>query len=112
MKLDPGKYPDVFLREAEGLEALRVEGGPVIPEVYLVSEGYLLLGDLRPDPRCKDFWQVYGRQLAAVHTQYNPRFGFVSDNYIGSNPQQNTWMENGWEFFREFRLKIPDQMGE
>ena len=105
LKQDPGKYTDVFLREAEGLEALRVDGGPVIPEVYLVGEGYLLLRDLRPAPRCKDFWQIYGRQLAAVHMQQNPRFGFENDNYIGSNPQQNTWMENGWKFFQEMRLR-------
>ena len=105
LKQDPGKYTDVFLREAEGLDALRVDGGPAIPEVYLVGERYLLLSDLRPAPRCKDFWQIYGRQLAAVHMQQNPRFGFESDNYIGSNPQQNTWMENGWKFFQEIRLR-------
>jgi len=105
LKQDPGKYTDVFLREAEGLEVLRVDGGPVIPEVYLVGEGYLLLSDLQPAPRCKDFWQIYGRQLAVVHMQQNSRFGFESDNYIGSNPQQNTWMENGWKFFQEMRLR-------
>ena len=105
LKQDPGKYTDVFLREAEGLEALKIDGGPLIPEVYLVGEEYLLLSDLRPAPRCKDFWQIYGRQLAVVHMQQNPRFGFENDNYIGSNPQQNTWMENGWKFFQEMRLR-------
>ncbi|RLE00319.1 MAG: ketosamine-3-kinase, partial [Bacteroidetes bacterium] len=24
--------------------------------------------------------------------------------YIGSNPQENTWLENGWEFFRDLRV--------
>ena len=105
LKQDPGKFTDVFQREAEGLEALRVEGGPAIPEVYLVREGYLLLSDLRPAPRCKDYWQIYGRQLAIVHMQRYTKFGFVNDNYIGSNPQQNTWMDDGWEFFQEMRLR-------
>ncbi|RLD06628.1 MAG: hypothetical protein DRI65_06325, partial [Chloroflexota bacterium] len=45
LKQDPGKYADVFQREAEGLEALKVSGGPVIPDVYLVGEEYLLLSD-------------------------------------------------------------------
>jgi len=106
LKQNNGKYPDVFLREVEGLEALRVQGGPVIPEVFLVGEKYLLLSDLQPSSRSLDFWQVYGRQLAAVHLQQNPRFGFGTDNYIGSNHQQNSWMENGWEFFQELRVKI------
>lgn len=104
LKQDPGENIDVFQREAEGLEALRLEGGPVVPEVYLVGKEYLLLGDLQPAPRCKDFWKIFGRQLAVVHSQHNPRFGFDKDNYIGSNPQENNWMENGWDFFREKRL--------
>lgn len=105
LKQDPGKNADVFQREAEGLEALRDPEGPVIPEVYLVGEEYLLQSDLQPAPRCKDFWPIYSRQLAEIHLQINPRFGFESDNYIGSNPQKNTWMDDGWEFFREVRLK-------
>ena len=104
LKQDPGKYPDIFHREAEGLEALRIPGGPVIPEVYLVGESYLLLSDLQPGPRCKDFWQTYGWQLAVVHKQHKPKFGFENDNYIGSNPQQNIWTENGYDFFKEQRL--------
>ncbi len=104
LKQEPGKFADVFQREAEGLEALKVSGGPVIPDVYLVGEEYLLLSDLQPAPRCKDFWQIYGQQLAVVHLQQNSRFGFENDNYIGSNPQENTWLENGWEFFRDLRV--------
>lgn len=105
LKQDPGKYADVFQRESEGLETLRVSGGPVIPDIYLVGDEYLLLSDLQPAPRCKDFWQIYGQQLAVVHLKQNPRFGFENDNYIGSNPQENTWMENGWEFYRDLRIK-------
>ena len=104
LKQEPGKFPDIFQREAEGLKELRVEGGPMIPEVYLVGKDYLVLSDLQPASHCKDFWQIYGRQLAAVHLQRNQRFGFDSDNYIGSNPQRNRWMENGWDFFRDLRL--------
>ena len=104
LKQDPGTYQDLFHREREGLEALRIPGGPVIPEVYLVGEFYLLLSDLQPAPHCKDFWQIYGRQLAVVHQQHNPEFGFDHDNYIGSNPQENTWTEDGYDFFQKYRL--------
>lgn len=104
LKQEPGKFPDIFLREAEGLAALRITGGPVVPDVYLVGEDYLLLSDLQPAPRCPDFWKIYGRQLAQLHLQHSPRFGFESDNYIGSNPQENTWIGDGWEFFQDLRL--------
>jgi fructosamine-3-kinase len=95
---------DIFLREAEGLRALRIPGGPAVPQVFLAGDDFLLLEDLAPAPRREDFWEIYGRQLGELHRQQNPRFGFGHDNYIGSTPQANGWMEAGIEFFRERRL--------
>lgn len=104
LKTNPSPPPGIFAAEAEGLEALRVPGGPAVPLVYLIGEGFLLLEDLRPAPRRSDFWQIYGAQLAKLHSQTARRFGFDGDNYIGSNPQINGWMEDGVDFFRENRL--------
>ncbi|MCJ7715319.1 MAG: fructosamine kinase family protein [Anaerolineales bacterium] len=95
---------EICEKEARGLKALAIPGGPVLPEVYLVGTSYLMLEDLQPELRRKDFWELYGDQLAQVHKQVNDLFGFQENNYIGSNPQINTWMENGHEFFRENRL--------
>jgi fructosamine-3-kinase len=39
---------DMFAREAEGLNALRVEDGPRVPEPYVHGPTFLLLEDLPP----------------------------------------------------------------
>lgn len=103
--------PDIFAAEAAGLRALQVPGGPVVPQVFLVGETFLLLEDLQPGPRRSDFWHIYGGQLARLHLQRNARFGFERDNYIGSSPQQNGWMRSGVAFFRERRLGPQIQWG-
>ena len=105
LKINPSPSPGMFSTEADGLQALQVTGGPVIPQVFLIGEDFLLLEDLQPGPRRADFWSNYGTQLALVHRQTNPRFGFEKDNYIGSSPQQNGWMEDGLDFFKERRLR-------
>lgn len=95
---------ELFEKESRGLKALKIPGGPVLPEVFLVGINYLMLEDLQPKSRCQNFWQVFGKQLAQVHNQVNELFGFQENNYIGSTPQINTWMKNGHDFFRDQRL--------
>lgn len=95
---------DMFQREAEGLEALRAADGPRVPHAYLHGPDFLLLEDLAPASRGRDYWTTFGQQLAALHSNTNERFGFDHDNYIGSTPQPNTWLEDGFEFFAEHRL--------
>ncbi len=104
LKANQSAPHDMFPCEAEGLQALRVDGGPTIPQVILVGEDFLLLEDLQPAPRREDFWELYGRQLAHLHHQQNPQFGFPHDNYIGWTVQHNGWMEDGLEFFQQRRL--------
>jgi len=95
---------DMFAREFEGLEALRQPDGPRVPEPYLHGRDFLLLEDLDPAPRGRDYWPLLGWQLAALHIHVNDQFGFPHDNYIGSTPQPNTWTEDGFAFFAEHRL--------
>ena len=104
LKQNNQKTADIFEKEAQGLNALRVHGGPVVPQVFLVGAEYLLLEDLQPKSRCEDYWQLLGRQLAQVHNQVNESFGYQENNYIGRTPQLNTWMQNGHDFFRERRI--------
>lgn len=103
---------DIFEKEANGLNSLKVPGGPVVPEVFLVGAEYLLLEDLQPKPPSQEFWQLLGRQLAQVHNQVNELFGYQENNYIGSKPQLNTWMQNGHDFFRERRIKPQLRMAQ
>ena len=95
---------DMFAREAEGLAALAATHTLRVPEVHLVEPGFLLLEDLQPAARAADYWQVLGRGLAQLHTHTSPQFGFAHDNYIGSTPQPNGWIADGFAFFAERRL--------
>ena len=95
---------DMFAREAEGLDVLRVSGGPKVPGSYLYGPDFLLLEDLAPGKRQADYWENFGRQLGTLHNHTNSRYGFFHDNYIGSTPQPNAWAEDGYFFFAEQRL--------
>jgi fructosamine-3-kinase len=95
---------DMFAAEALGLDALRVEDGPRIPEVYLHTPDAILLEDLRPVGRGAVYWENFGAQMAMLHSKTNDQFGFFQDNYIGSTPQVNQKENDGWEFFARHRL--------
>ena len=101
---------EMFAREAEGLRELRTHPAQnqkdslAIPEPLLHGPDYLLLEDLDPAPRNPTYWPDFGRGLARLHLRTNERFGFYHDNFIGSTPQNNTWTQDGWEFFAHHRL--------
>lgn len=105
LKTNRAVPPDMFPREAEGLIALRVEGGPRVPEVHLIGDQFLLLEDLNPGPRGESYWELFGRSLARLHAHTNESFGFGHDNYLGSTPQKNPWTADGYVFFAEHRLR-------
>jgi fructosamine-3-kinase len=104
LKTNSSAPADMFQREAEGLAALRLPGGPRVPEALLVGPDFLLLEDLAPAPHRADYAETLGRQLAALHAHTNDRFGFATDNYLGSTPQPNPWTPDGHAFFAEQRL--------
>ncbi len=101
---------DMFAREAEGLAALQVEGGPTIPRPLLHGTDFILLEDLAPAPRNNDYWPEFGRSLATLHQHIHPQFGFAHDNYIGSTQQSNAWRDDGYQFFAEQRLLFQAQL--
>lgn len=100
----PGTPGDVFSCEAQGLEAIHQTHTIRVPEVVWVGQGNLILEDLQPAPRRADYWQTFGEQFAALHMHTADRYGFDGDNYIGSTPQVNAWMADGYAFYIEQRL--------
>jgi fructosamine-3-kinase len=104
LKTNPRAPEAMFKREAEGLEALRVEEGPKVPVPFIHGNTFILLEDLQPAPPKQNYWETFGRQLAALHRRTSPQFGFEHDNYIGSTPQPNPWTESGTTFFKQSRL--------
>jgi protein-ribulosamine 3-kinase len=115
LKTNPNAPQDMFEREAEGLEAISRNDGPKVPKPFLAGINFLLLENLSPAARPRDYWQVFGWKLAALHNHTHDRFGFSHTNYIGSTTQPNSWMEDGHAFFAENRLiyqaRLADQRG-
>lgn len=111
LKQNNNAADDMFIREFEGLMALRVENGPRVPEPLLHGIDFLLLEDLAPARRAADYWQSFGHQLAALHSNINSQFGFDNDNYIGSTAQDNTWNDDGFLFFGQNRLGKQAELG-
>lgn len=103
---------DVFEREMEGLQALHRPDWPRFPEAYLAGADFLLLEDLGNGQKKPDFWETLGRRLAALHNHTHPQFGFEHNNYLGSTPQPNGWMEDGCDFFTEQRIMFQARLAQ
>ena len=111
LKTNASAPPDMFEREAEGLEALAAaEGAPRVPKPLLAGPDFILLEYLAPAPPAADYWETFGRALARLHSAVSPRFGFAHDNYLGSTPQPNRWRDDGFAFFAEERLLYQGQL--
>lgn len=105
-------YPALFEKEALGLQAIEVTHCILTPAVVgnyeWNDQQILLLNWIEGGLRTPAFWKNFGQQLAKMHlwkTSDNTAFGFDHDNYMGALPQQNEYMENWCDFFREKRLK-------
>ncbi len=124
MKLDTnrGQYflkwnsncaPDLFVREAEGLNELRKasEDCLKIPKVICVKEvddspGFLVQEYLQTGNNSGKTDEMLGRGLANMHNYENSQFGFFETNYCGATVQNNLWKKNWVDFFVENRLRF------
>ncbi len=101
---------DLFEREAEGLQALKkIKGAPRVPQVFGLGQdnsfSFLVLEYLEAVPKIKDFWKIFGYEMAELHRNgRNRESGFFHDNHIGATPQLNGTMPSWVDFFREKRL--------
>ena len=126
MKCNSKKNLPFFDAEAEGLKALRETGTIGVPKALAfgtdetMGVSFLLMEYLDTAPKIKGYWEVFGRELAALHradagsfvADKNLPFGFRTDNYIGASPQCNTPRKSWIVFFRECRLLPQIRMAE
>ena len=113
--------PDMFQREAEGLEALAAADALRVPRVLAVDSGALVLELITAADRKSEFFETFGRGFAHMHRCRGPVCGFAHDNYIGATPQRNAPLRQPWrelesdtvgdgsdwpEFFIERRLRF------
>ena len=106
---DPDLYPDMFEKEARGLELLASTKTINIPKT--INHGiagkysFLVLDYVQPSSRNDDFWEQFGASLAEMHKRHGHCYGLDHDNYIGSLKQSNNQHDDWTVFFVEERLK-------
>jgi fructosamine-3-kinase len=104
-----GQYPGMFETEAKGVNLLRTNSGFRIPEILFntafENDSFLLMEFIRKGARKPDFFEEFGRLLAAMHRKNNEKFGLDHDNYIGSLPQSNKQHNDWTSFFITERLE-------
>ncbi len=104
-----GLYPQMFKKEAKGLNLLRNTGEIKVPEVigFDEDENYtvLVLEFIKSSNRISGFWEDFGKSLARMHNHHNKYFGLDHNNYIGNLPQSNKQHDNWIDFFVEERLE-------
>ena len=106
VKVQPAAKASMFETEAAGLAELARAGAVRVPEVICQGvagrHAFLVLEHL-PFGSRGDAAEL-GRQLAAQHRVTAPRFGWERDNWIGSTPQPNGWLDDWIDFWRTRRL--------
>jgi len=110
MKLNRSdRFPGMFAAEARGLALLREKLQTGVPEVVLVqdtgSAQCLVIEYLQPQSPLPDRWERFAHRLASLHRCTSTGFGLDHNNWMGSLPQTNAWMNNLSGFFRERRLQ-------
>lgn len=102
------RYPGMFEKEANGLEALRKYSSFKIPVVHRVgmagNDQYLLLEFIEKGSLQPGYWQRFGKTLAQLHQQPQASFGWNEDNYIGTLQQSNAQRLNWSYFYAECRI--------
>lgn len=106
---DAKTFPHLFLKEAQGLEALRKTNSIKTPKIVWQSDfetyQFLILEWIESGARTTAFFKTFGAQLAALHQNTNQHFGWETNNYMGSVPQQNNFKKDWNSFFVEQRLE-------
>lgn len=101
-------FPKMFEAEAIGLQELEKANIFRVPNViqngHYENSAFLLLEYIQSGKPVKNFWTIFGTQLALLHQNSTPFFGFESDNYIGNLPQYNTNCDSAVDFYITQRL--------
>ncbi len=110
LKWNASAPAELFLKEAAGLNEMRVAGSSmVIPEVIWSKDvddfpGLLLMEYLPPASNTSGMDERLGRGIAQLHRKAASAFGFHHANYCGTTLQDNTWTDNWPEFYAQQRI--------
>jgi len=114
VKLNEVHRVDMFQAEFAGLQALAATQTLLVPTPILCGQtdtaSFLALEYLQLHRGSPQSDRVLGQQLAHLHLQSQPYFGWHRDNTIGSTPQLNSPSKDWIAFWRtsrlEFQLKL------
>ena len=99
------RYPGMFAAEYRGLSLLDEPGVIRIPRPLACAEDFIVMEAFTATTPGPGWHEHMGRQLALLHcATRRESFGFDADNYLGTTPQPNEWMEHWVDFWRERRL--------
>lgn len=106
--LDGGTAYTGLRAEAEGLQALGSAGvlrTPEVDGVYPLENGACLVMEWIPSrPGSPEECRAFGANLARMHLQKAPAFGWDSDNFLGRLPQKNPREADWVAFYVHHRL--------
>ncbi len=119
IKLNRADLLAMFEAESAGLDELASTQTIRVPKPVVCgqSEGhaFLVLEYLELGHSSQASDRLLGHQLAQLHQQLQPFFGWHRDNTIGSTPQRNYKTDDWLDFWREqrlgFQLKLAAQQG-
>lgn len=110
VKLNRADLVPMFKAEAAGLLALAASRTMRIPAPVASGQtqqqAFLVLDYIEFGTPSKSSHRLLGQQLAELHQQPQPCFGWQRDNTIGSTPQMNTQNHHWPSFWREQRLEF------
>lgn len=87
--LKEGKPSAIYACEVHGLQELRKSNTIQTAQVAAYGADYILTEYIPSATPKGDFYERFGRELAALHQTHADRFGFYEDNFIGDTMQLN-----------------------
>jgi fructosamine-3-kinase len=114
VKLNRVDLVKMFAAEFAGLNELAQTKTVKVPQPITFGQtenaSFLVLEFVELKRATPQSERLFGEQLAQLHLQKQPYFGWQIDNTIGSTPQSNVYSENWVNFWREQRLGFQLQL--
>lgn len=108
IKLNQPRLLPMFIAEAAGLKELAATQTVHVPKVIACDKtsdyAYLILEYIDLKPKTAGSERLFAQQLANLHQQKQPCYGWAIENTIGSTPQYNGSYDNWVNFWQQQRL--------
>lgn len=101
-------YPNLFQCEYNGLKVIEESQTFKIPTIIECSEEdhlqFLILKWIEKGTPQEKTWEIFGSNLAKMHSIPQPYYGFTEDNYLGTLVQKNPQCISWKDLYSNFRI--------